>query len=95
MKSGFDRIGHTVTVEHAKRSCLDKARYDSRNAARDRAAYFARRFPDQAPQRPYRCTLCGDFHLTTKKQDGRGKAHRATGAPMTPAKQSPRLPKEG
>ena len=70
MKSGFDRIGHTVTVEHAKRSCLDKVRYDSRNAARDRARFLAKKYPDSGKLRPYRCTICGDFHLTTKIPDG-------------------------
>jgi hypothetical protein len=66
MRSGFDRIGRTVTVEHAVRSCLDKVRYGSRNDARDRATKIAHKFPDSKPQRPYRCTLCGDWHLTTK-----------------------------
>lgn len=70
MKSGFERIGRGVTVEQAKRSCLDKKRYDSRNAARDRAAFIAKKYPDSAPQRPYRCTLCGDFHLTTSVPNG-------------------------
>lgn len=70
MKSGFDRIGRTVTVEAAKRQCLDKRRYDSRNAARDRAAHIAKKFKDSKPQRPYRCTLCGDWHLTSAIPNG-------------------------
>lgn len=76
MKAGFERIGREVSVEHAKRSCLDKVRYDSRNAARDRAAFLAKKYPGTKAQRPYRCTLCGDFHLTTKTPNGlkgRGK----------------------
>jgi hypothetical protein len=81
MKSGFDRIGRTVTVEAAKRQCLDKQRYDSRNAARDRAAHIAKKFKDSKPQRPYRCTLCGDWHLTTQVPYGlqRGKAPAEAG----------------
>lgn len=70
MKSGYDRIGHDVSVEHAKRSCLDKVGYASRNAARDRAAFLATKYPDTPRQRPYRCTICHGFHLTTKTPDG-------------------------
>jgi hypothetical protein len=81
VKSGFDRIGRTVTVEAAKRQCLDKRRYDSRNAARDRAAGIAKKFPGGKPQRPYRCTLCGDWHLTTTIPNGlrQGKAPAEAG----------------
>lgn len=78
MKSGFDRIGHTVTVEQAKRSCLDKVSYDSRNAARDRAAYLGKRFPGQLPQKPYRCSICHGFHLTTIRPR-KGKGTREAG----------------
>ncbi len=66
MKSGFDRIGDTVSVESAKRSCLDKIAYPSKNKARDRATKLAQQHPDSRPQRPYRCTLCHKFHLTSK-----------------------------
>lgn len=82
MKSGFDRIGHTVTVEQAKRSCLDKVGYPSRNAARDRARFLSKKYPDSQLQRPYRCTLCGGFHLTTKTPNGlkrRGDSPRQAG----------------
>ncbi|HEX7891456.1 MAG TPA: hypothetical protein VF522_19045 [Ramlibacter sp.] len=97
MKSGYDRIGTTVTVEHAKRSCLDKVRYDSRNAARDRAVLLAKKYPNTGKQCPYRCTLCGDFHLTTKIPNGlkQGKPNRAVGRQKIIAPQYGRLPKEG
>lgn len=95
MKSGYDRIGNTVTVEHAKRSCLDKRPFNSKNDARDAAARNGKKFG--LDFRWYRCTLCHRFHLTTKTPDGlrRGKDHRATGKAAKPAKQSPRLPEEG
>lgn len=97
MKSGFDRIGHSVSVEHAKRSCLDKVRYDSRNQARDRSVFLAKKYPGGKPQRPYRCTLCGDWHLTTKVPDGlrRGKDPRANRPQKIVAPQYGRLPEEG
>lgn len=69
MKSGFDRIGRTVTVEFAKRSCLDKVSYPSRNVARDRATRMGAKYPGSLPQKPYRCTICGHFHLTTIRQE--------------------------
>lgn len=97
MKSGFERIGRTVTVETAQKGCFDKVRYDSRNAARDKATKFRKMFPDEPRQRPYRCTLCGDFHLTTQVPNGlrRGKDHRADGRQKVNAPQYRRLPKEG
>lgn len=66
MKSGFDRIGHTVTVEAAHRQCLDKKPYASKNKARDAAARNKRIRPDSPVQRPYRCTLCHRYHLTSQ-----------------------------
>jgi hypothetical protein len=54
VKSGFDRIGHTVTVEAAHRQCLDKKPYASKNKARDAAGRNKRIRPDSPVQRPYR-----------------------------------------
>lgn len=72
MKSGFDRIGHTVTQTAAKRSCLEKIRYPSRNHARDAAAKNGKRYPETA-RWIYRCTLCHGFHLTSKPPASLGK----------------------
>lgn len=82
MKSGFERIGRTVSVETAQKMCFGKVRYDSRNKARDRATKIRKKYPDSPSQRPYRCTLCGDFHLTSQIPAGlrRGKASREAGA---------------
>jgi hypothetical protein len=83
MKSGFERIGRTVTVETAQRGCFGKVRYDSRNAARDKNTKYRKKFPGTPPQRPYRCGLCGGFHLTTQVPNGlrdrNGKAPRVSG----------------
>lgn len=99
MKSGFERIGHTVTVETAQKGCFGKVRYASRNAARDKATKFRKKFPGTPPQRPYRCTLCGDFHLTTQVPSGLrgrdGKARRDSGRAVDASKQSTHRPKEG
>lgn len=62
---GIERIGRTVSVNKAARQCLDKKRYDSRNKARDRAAMYLR--DGKCEQAPYRCTLCGGWHLATVK----------------------------
>lgn len=67
MNSGFDRIGREVSLQSAKRSCLDKKRYDSRNHARDAAAKNQKVFGDTAARYWYACTLCGGFHLISKR----------------------------
>jgi hypothetical protein len=63
-----ERIGHTVPLAIAKRSCLDKHQYESRTRARDAASKNTRR-NGWLPTRPYRCTLCGKWHLATIKTD--------------------------
>lgn len=85
MKSGFERIGRTVTLEAAHRSCLDKKKYTNKNKARDSAARNRRLRPESLPQRPYRCTLCGNWHLTSQVPYGlrKGKAPRDSGQPKT------------
>lgn len=65
MKSGMERIGRTVSIEFAKRSCLDKKSYRSRNDARDAAAKNGKRFGGNAAKYWYRCTLCSGWHLTS------------------------------
>jgi hypothetical protein len=70
MKRGMDQIGRTVTLEKAKRGCLEKYRYESKNAARDAAVRVERKRPEWGPMRPYRCGLCDGYHLTTKQPYG-------------------------
>lgn len=64
-RAHFARIGHDVSVEAAKRACLDKVRYASRTVARDKAVLIGKRNPTWPVLRPYACTLCGKFHLTS------------------------------
>ncbi|HET8744301.1 MAG TPA: hypothetical protein VFM98_01760 [Ramlibacter sp.] len=80
MRAGFERIGRTVSLERAKRSCLDKRAYKSRNEARDFAARNRKKYGETADQ-PYRCTICGKFHLATRKakRKTRAKAGRGKG----------------
>lgn len=73
MRTGFDRIGHTITEKQARKGCLDKHPYDSRNDARDHAAKLAKCHPEWAELRPYRCTICHGYHLTTSTRH-KGKA---------------------
>lgn len=65
MKQGYERIGRSVHIAQAKRACLNKKRFSSRNEARDKAARQSNSSPEWYPARPYKCTLCGGFHLTT------------------------------
>lgn len=65
MRHHFDRIGHTVSIEAAKRGCLDKRRYPSRTVARDKAVLIGKRNPEWPVLRPYRCTICDAYHLTS------------------------------
>lgn len=62
-----DRIGVSVTLAFAKRSCLDKTRYASRNEARDKAA--RQKNHGLSAKEPYRCTLCDGWHLRTIKTE--------------------------
>jgi hypothetical protein len=62
-REGIERIGRTISVYAAKRSCLDKRRYPSRNHARDAAARNLKR--GWGACKPYQCSICGGWHLTT------------------------------
>lgn len=99
MKSGFERIGRTVTVETAQKGCFGKVRYESRNIARDRATKLKKKYPDSPRQRPYRCTLCGGVHLTSQIPNGlkdrSGEALSDSGHQQVRAPQYGRLPEEG
>lgn len=60
MKQGIERIGRTVPLGRAKRSCLDKRSYSSRNKARDKAAKFkAQGWAEQARRTAARCAANG------------------------------------
>ena len=89
MKSGIDRIGFDVTTAQAKRKCFDKVRYTSKTAARDEAARKQNRHPEWEPARPYRCSLCSGFHLTTSiTGQPKGKALKPRGLRVSDIQQS-------
>lgn len=70
MKSGVNRIGHDIAVTAAKRGCFDKVRYPNKNVARDCARKLQQKYEKERPQRPYRCSLCDGWHLTSQEPDG-------------------------
>lgn len=45
-----------------QKCCLSKVAYRTKTIARDAAAKLAKRF--EHPMTPYRCRVCGEFHLT-------------------------------
>lgn len=78
MKSGMERIGRSVSVQSAQRSCLDKKRYPSRNHARDAASRNQKLFGETAARFWYACTLCGGFHLTSKDPELRARSRMSS-----------------
>lgn len=66
MKTGFERLGFDITLKRADRMCLKKKPFDTRTQARDFSLRGAKRYEMQI-QKPYKCSLCGKFHLATVK----------------------------
>lgn len=83
MRSGYERIGRDVTLKQAKRSCLDKVRYASRNKARDKAAKMANTHPEWDKARPYKCGICSGYHLTTATSEGKHLTRAGRHKPQT------------
>lgn len=72
MRTGLDRLGREIPVGRAKRMCLDKKPFDSRNEARDFGIRGVKRH-GHTVQEPYHCQLCGKFHLATVRNNpGKG-----------------------
>lgn len=75
MKHRFERIGRDIPVERAVRGCFDKKVFKSRNEARDWAAGSKKRFGDASlGTQPYRCHICGNWHLTKLPKDAQAQA---------------------
>lgn len=69
----FDRMGRSITVERAQRDCFDKKVFEGRNQARDWAARAQKRH-DNPDQQPYRCHVCGKWHLTKLPKEAQAGA---------------------
>lgn len=63
----FERLGREIQYDRAKRMCLDKREFPTRNEARDFAARGERKM-HHTKQKPYRCLLCGKYHLATVRK---------------------------
>lgn len=63
----MDRLGREVSAARGKRMCLDKRQFLTKNAARDFSILGVKHY-DNTVQQPYRCGLCGKFHLATVKK---------------------------
>lgn len=75
MKKGFERVGRSISVERAVRGCFEKKVFDSRNHARDWAARSLKRHGgDTRGTEPYRCHVCGKWHLTSLPKAAQAQA---------------------
>lgn len=72
MRAGMELLGREISPELGKRMCLDKKQFYTRNEARDFASRGFRQL-DHTHQKPYKCRLCGYFHLTTVSKKPRKK----------------------
>lgn len=66
MRKGMDRLGRSITPARAQRMCLEKRQFHTRNQARDFSLRGEKKY-GRSEQEPYRCGLCGKFHLATVK----------------------------
>lgn len=73
---GFDRIGREITAEAANRMCIDKKRFNTRNEARDWTLRRTKKYPQDKPCDTYKCSVCGDWHLTTLSKESGAAARR-------------------
>jgi hypothetical protein len=65
MKKGMERLGREISAQTAKKMCFQKLRFQTKNDARDFAIRGAKDHGRDKPLSPYRCALCGLFHLTS------------------------------
>lgn len=75
MKQGVERLGRNIPTDRAVRGCFDKKTFENRNRARDHAKR-GEKLKGNSPQEPYRCHICGEWHLTTLDKQGRAKARQ-------------------
>lgn len=72
---GFNRVGRQISVERATRGCFDKRTYESKNKARDHAKRGEKLHGNQ-PTEPYKCHICGLWHLTSIPKKVQAKSRR-------------------
>jgi hypothetical protein len=60
----MEKLGREIPLPQAERMCLTKQRFHSKNEARDYGLYAAKKH-NCGPITPYRCELCGLYHLTS------------------------------
>lgn len=70
---GFQRVGREIPVARAINGCFEKKPFESRNAARDWAARGRKKYGNTASE-PYRCHICGLWHLTSLPKTKQAKA---------------------
>jgi len=63
----MDRLGFEVPAAKGRRMCLEKRQFLTKNAARDFSIKGVKHY-DNSVQQPYRCGLCGKFHLATVRK---------------------------
>lgn len=70
---GFERVGREIPVDRAVSGCFEKKPFDSRNQARDWAARGTKLYGHAASE-PYKCHICGRYHLTSLDKTKQAKA---------------------
>lgn len=72
----IQRLGKDFTAATAQRQCFQKKLFHSRNAARDFNARMEATLQDHKPQTPYRCQICGEWHLTSLTKEASAFSRR-------------------
>lgn len=72
----LQRQGRNISPATAQRACFQKKPFKSRNSARDFDARLGKTLPDRIPQTPYRCQVCGKWHLTSLTKEASAASRR-------------------
>ena len=68
MRKGMDKLGVSIALPQAEKMCLSKKIFDTKNAARDWGIHITKKY-GCALQSPYRCELCGKYHVSQIPRD--------------------------
>lgn len=69
-------VGKNLEPHAVQRSCFDKYRHMSKNAARDFIARGLKMNPDNPPSHWYHCSVCDGFHVTKLSKEQSTVARR-------------------